>query len=59
MPATDETYTVTVTSPGGSESRIVHLPKEQVRVMMTDADGDPFVTAAWLAYTDLWMNRPA
>lgn len=48
--STTNGYIVTVTGPKGVKH--VHLTEEQVEFF----GGDPYSTAAWLAYCDLWVG---
>lgn len=47
-------YKVTIDGPDGKKK--VLLSKEQVEFFKRDMDDDPYLSAAWLAYCDLWMQ---
>jgi len=53
---TTDTWVVEVKGPHGVKQ--VEIPDSQVQLMNPDAhDGrGEYATAAWLAYTDLWMK---
>lgn len=48
-------YTVTVEGPDG-ETKTVEILSAQVNLMKGENNDDPYQTAAWLAYCDLWMQ---
>jgi hypothetical protein len=50
-----DNWRITVTSPDGEE-HTVFIPPHQVDYMARGDNSKPFTTAAWLGYTEFWVQ---
>jgi len=50
-----DNWVVEIKGPQGV--KLVEVPAGQVRIMQAEHNDDPYQTAAYLAYADLWMQQ--